>query len=722
MGKQVFASLPPGEALKRMRSVQTMVVVGPTSSGKSTLIYALVNYCIVKYIMVGIGDKRQTTIIPCNFLFDERIEAEEHFAIKINSKQFDQGPIHLKILDGLAKLYAMNGCDANETVDSIDETFMRNIFEPSDSAYHLGKIEDQLSVDEFKSAVLKALSAIAEFEADFHSRVQAKKKESGKGRISKDEIRGDVMEELWNEISDGSRDEYSKWLNSIEGIIQKRLTELLNGHMDMGAILEYSTKTDDEFPYGGDVLQGLFDPFEPYSLMIEDFILASRPRKEMMEKAGENKPLRFCLRDSMGLNQTDMDEKSMKDALDIALNRSPDSILLLLSLEENKVVVSNCCKIIGEKLGKAKKLNVPVNLIFTKPDIVIGNIINKQERNTVELTQEDYNKHIENAISSVDKMVSSFAGELPVEHVGWLSIRYLEEEIDPIQKALRVNAPTYIDRFQGTGLYDKISSIIGESQTRALPKGMKKPVYITVKKPERAAIEIKIKNKSIEALLNGMQYTLTQDKTTVNGYTITDKKRIHGRSVVKYYEKLCIGLGYQTRAYVYGNFSINMKGMLNNVLIRNIARFSTLYEHDAVITLADNMAEGEIDHLISKLDASREITAAACHNINPAVFDGQASKVKLQELHTLIRHYFESSGYDYIVMDKVAFKLSYGNNVIKRHIEDIYTDPALTYDETIRKMQREFLSLFGTPKFAAIVAEEIGNAMTDLVNKMFIII
>ena len=56
MGKQVFASLPPGEALKRMRSVQTMVVVGPTSSGKSTLIYALVNYCIVKYIMVGIGD------------------------------------------------------------------------------------------------------------------------------------------------------------------------------------------------------------------------------------------------------------------------------------------------------------------------------------------------------------------------------------------------------------------------------------------------------------------------------------------------------------------------------------------------------------------------------------------------------------------------------------------------------------------------------------------
>ncbi|MGB4661108.1 MAG: hypothetical protein WBI07_18195, partial [Mobilitalea sp.] len=80
MSKKEFTKLMPGEAHKRIRSAQTIVVIGPTSSGKSTLIYALVNHCIIKYIIVGIGDKRQTTIIPCSFLFDERIKKDEYFS------------------------------------------------------------------------------------------------------------------------------------------------------------------------------------------------------------------------------------------------------------------------------------------------------------------------------------------------------------------------------------------------------------------------------------------------------------------------------------------------------------------------------------------------------------------------------------------------------------------------------------------------------------------
>ena len=73
MKKQEIARLMPGEAHKRIKTAQSIVVIGPTSSGKSTLIYALVNHQIIKFILVGVGDKCQTTIIPCNFLFDERI-------------------------------------------------------------------------------------------------------------------------------------------------------------------------------------------------------------------------------------------------------------------------------------------------------------------------------------------------------------------------------------------------------------------------------------------------------------------------------------------------------------------------------------------------------------------------------------------------------------------------------------------------------------------------
>lgn len=723
MRKQEIARLMPGETIKRIKSAQTIVVIGPTSSGKSTLIYALVNHRIIKYIIVGIGDKRQTTIIPCNFLFDERIIKDEYFSIRINRKRFATKLIHIKILECLAKLFAMNGCDAYETVDSIDESFINNIFEPSDSAYHLGKILNEISLDTFRRAVLKVLSAIAKLENDFNSRVKVKKKEPNKTKVSVDEIRGIVMEDMWNEIPAELLEDYAKWLNSIEEIIRNRLLSLLNISEYTDEILEYSTEKDDKFRFGGNVLQGLFDPFEPYSLIIEDITLACRPREELIKMANENVPLRFCLRDSMGLNQIDMNENSIKDALDIALNCSPDSILLLISLEEHGSVISECCEVIGQKIGKAKKLDVPVNVIFTKPDIVIGNIINKEERDTVELTQEDYDRYIGNAISSVNEMVAGFVEKMPVENGEWLSIRYLEEDIDPIQRALKAKASDQITKFKRRGLYNKINCIIRDTQIRVLPKGIVEPLYITVKKSEHPAIEFKIDGSVISAEFSNMKNALTQDKAIVNGYIIKDKERIHGRSVVKYYNNLRKGLGYRTRAYVYGNFNINMKGMLNRVLLNNIPDFASLYKSEVVKTLADNIEECEIDRLIKVFDKNHDIANSAFANINPIIFEGLSSKVRmLQKIHLVFRDYFISTEKYYMVMDKVAFNLSYGNNDIRTLIDNIYFDNSLTYDETIRKMQTEFYNMFATQKFIDIVAREIGNAMTELVNKMFVII
>ena len=162
---------------------------------------------------------------------------------------------------------------------------------------------------------------------------------------------------------------------------------------DMQEVHQYSVETDDEeLTYGGDILQKLFDPYEPFSLIIEDLTMSCRPREELIDMFVEKIPLRFCLRDTMGLNQVSMDNNSMKEALDIALNCSPDSILLLMNLEEKDNVIVNCCEAINTKIGKAHKLDIPINVIFTKADRVISNIINKADRDTVQLTQEDCSK------------------------------------------------------------------------------------------------------------------------------------------------------------------------------------------------------------------------------------------------------------------------------------------------------------------------------------------
>ena len=277
--------------------------------------------------------------------------------------------------------------------------------------------------------------------------------------------------------------------------------------------------------------------------------------------------------------------------------------------------------------------------------------------------------------------------------------------------------------FRKEGLYKKISDILYKTQLKILPSGIKSPLFVTVKNTELPAVDISVDKKTLNQVFMEIQNTLTQDKATVNGYQITDTRRIHGQSVIRYYSNLQIGLGYTTNAYVYGNFSINMKGMLKRVLKNNIPEFSNLYESKAIKTLADNIEEVELDRLIEELDNTKTMTDSAFADVNPVLLEYLPTKEqKLQVLHLIFRNYFASSEKFYMVFDKVAFNLSYGNIKVHKMVNDIYHEPSFTYDEIIRKIQTGFLELFSSENFMELLAQEIGNAMTELVNKLFIII
>lgn len=724
MKKREFTKLMPGKALKRIKSAQTIVVIGPTSSGKSSIIYALVNHKIIRFIAVGIGDKCQTTIIPCNFLFDERVEKEEYFSLRIKTKGFSAKEIHLKILGMLAKQFYNNGMIAEDTLDAIDSDVLDSVLEPDDAAYHLGKMVSEISIEEFKNVVVDVLDAIENASESFNERVKLKKKEfeKQKQKVLVSVVRKMVFEDMWNEVDSELLKDYYSWLNSIGDVITESLNMLIGEGNSLDNICEYSTKQGDIFPYGGKVLEELFDPFQPYSLVVEDITLACRPRIELIEMADVDIPLRFCIRDTMGLNQVGMDDNSIKDALDIALNCNPDSILLLMNLEERDDVITESCNAIAEKISKASKLDVPVNVIFTKADRIIGNIISKADKDTVILKQEDYNNHISEAILTVENSIKDYLKKLPDNNATWLSIRYLDERIDPIQIALRTANSDKIIKFKPEGLYCSIDRIIKDTMSRILPVGMSKPLFVTAKNPDLPAIKLSIDGKLISDIFKEISIKLTQDKEIVNSYLITTNYTINGRSVVTYYNKLQRGQGHTTRALVYGNFSINMKGMLNRVLCDIIPDFRTLYESQVVRTLADNLDESDIDRMIKIFDTNSEITQFAYADINPALFDEiSEEKKKSQKLHFIFRHYFGSSEKYYMIMERVAFNLSYGNENIRHIIDDIYQRP-ISYDATIRLMQDTFKKIFGTQIFADIIAEEIGNAMTELVNKMFIVI
>ena len=84
-------------------------------------------------------------------------------------------------------------------------------------------------------------------------------------------------------------------------------------------------------------------------------------------------------------------------------------------------------------------------------------------------------------------------------------------------------------------------------------------------------------------------------------------------------------------------------------------------------------------------------------------------------------HYFQDQEKFNMLLDMTAYRISYGNDEIRSMIDSIYNKP-ISYDATIREMQKAYQKLFATPRFYEIVAEELGGAMTDIINKMFVVV
>lgn len=712
-----WSMLHPREVMKRIKSAATIVAIGPSSSGKSTLIYALVNHRVVVFINKGIGDKSRTTIIPCTFLFDERMR-EEQFGLQVKTRKFSSKDVHIELMEQLAILFSNNGGYAEDTLDCIDEEWINRVLEPESAAYHLGVLKDELSLEELKEALTIVLEAFENANESFDSCVRKKKEELKQQKIKITEIRRIVFAEMWDRLSADETMAYFQWIENVGNCVEKKLNALF-GENDCNSICQFSVDENGLFTYGGHILEELFDPYQPYSLIVEEMTLACRPREEII-KENADLPLRFCLRDTMGLNQIDMDSNTIKDALDIALNCSPDSILLLLNLEERDDVIAESCDAIANKLKRAEKMNIPVHVFFTKADRILDNLIYKNNRKTVDIKQTDYDEHILEALCKVEESIGGYISRLPEESATWLTLRFKDENIDPIQMALKKSASDKAVRFTPQGLYSEVERIIDDAQGRILPKGMKSPLVIQVKDYDIPAVSFSIKSSVMKDVMEEIREKLTQDKAIVNRYLITTNYRIHGRSVVNYYRNLQSGQGYKTNAQVYGNFNINMKLMLYNVLCECVPRFLTLYEEQAVGTDVRNLDADEIMKMVAKFDANGRISEFAYADINPEIWENVAENIKAsQKLHFVFRHYFGESEKYHMIMNKVALQLSYKNEKIKTIIDSVYMKP-ISYDATIREMQKTFLQVFATEEFSQIIAEEIGDAMTELVNKMFV--
>lgn len=701
MSSQITAQ----SALLRGKSAPQIVVVAPSGSGKTTLTHLLANNRMIPLMKIGIGEKNQTTIIRCKFILDARID-ERSFAVKIDRKDCALKEVHAKILSVLKELLVKHGFDAEEIMDALDDAF-EQIMEPREASYHLGQMKDELPKEELKKSLAQILGYMADL--DFDKKVKERRDElkSGKAKLKLAEVRELVFEEMFEETPEEIKEDYHQWLAHVGRVIERRLRDAIGDALFSGGVVRYSLDAGDD---GKKVLSALLDPKAPYSLLIDHISVACRPREELIQMAREKYeglPLRICIQDTMGMTQEGIGAKDVSDALETALNCKADVILFLMSLEERDDTQAECCKAVQEKIEGLKKkgLDIPVHVLYTKADRILENMIAKKNKDDLYISQKTYDANILAVIEELQAMVDEYSGMIPKEEVEWLSMRYLAES--PILKALE--DASLRRHFEPEGLFEKIVDCSMKTLQGMLPEGVTNPFFVTALDPDLPVVQVSVDPVKIGSIMKGMQRQLSMESSIVNEYVIPDKTPcLHGRSVECYWGKLQKGLGHTTWANVYGNFSINMKGLLRRMLTTYMGSFKTLQDHCAVALAADNLSDDEL----------RKAVKFLTKNDDPALGDRNSA---LERLYGFYQDYFMTPTRFGLVVDRVAFDMSYGNDELKKKLHAIYCQTP-GYDRAMRKLQYYFRDFFGNEDFRRILAEELGSVMTDMVNKAFLVI
>lgn len=699
-------------ALKRHSTAPQLVVVAPSGAGKSTLIYFLLNQRLIPHVKIGIGENSQTTIIPCEFCFDERVADDATFAIQITKKDYSSKDIHMAILTVLMDLFGRNDCDAEDTLDAFDEKVLEQIMEPEGAHYHLGQIRNDISPEKLRDVLVPMLDYIVDH--DFKTKVRQHREKLKSKKVKLSEVRELIFEEMFEEMPENVTSSYVKWLNKIGAVIEQRLQNAIGEDMFSQKIVQYSLDGEND---GTSVLGTLFDPNEPYSLIIDHISIACRPRKELIDIAQDKSPglpFRFCIRDTMGLTQKGIDAASTKNAMEAALNCKADSILFLLNLDDRDDSLAECCRALVEKkedLLKKSHLDISVYVLFTKADRKVENLINKRNTGGLYIDEETYAQNIQDVLSDLERVVRDYADMLPQEEVGWLSMRYLKDSY--ILKSLRDDERKRY--FEPEGLFEKIVDYSMKTLKSTLPKGVKEPLFVTAIEPDKPAIQVSVDPDKIKAEIETMQYGLCKKTDIVNGYIIgDDTPRLHGKSVYTYWNRLAIGLGHTTRASVFGNFSINMKGLLKKILTDTFVSFARFDENRAVSFTADNLADDVLMDVLKKLLDGDDIETG----MNPALGE---KNIALQRLYEFYVDYFMDASRFASVINSTAYELSYANPELKQYLSNIYNNiPG--YDEAMRELQRSFKTFFGSNHFIRILINELNQIMSNMVNKLFIVI
>lgn len=734
----VIQPIQPEDALQRIKTYPFICITGPTGSGKTLLTNTILNPRISSILKIGVGEKNQTTLITTNFVIDSRIKQEEHFALRLHMKPLDEKLITGILIDALFELFCKSDYAAEETIENMEESWWMSVLEPVKASYRLGSIHGLVCLEELKLAITPILNNIEKINGkSFSDLVKEKKKETSLQSLKTAEVRKYLFEGTWEELSEDYTALFHQWLKNIESILWSKLKELTN-HQGTTPVETLEKKGFVTNPEDVDILTRVFDPKAPYSLIVKEAYIACRPNQYLIDNSEEetnNTPFRLCLRDTVGVNQTANDRQTIRAGLESGLAYHADLILVLLNLEDRDDTIRPLIVMLDEITKKHGRRQVPIKILFTKADKLIETKVTQLTSSLI-VSQEDYDRFTTQAVKEVGDTVKTFSEMIEHCDASWLSLRYRDP--DPIQIAIKNSNDLDLssiygytpDSFEPAGIYGVLRGLVNTVQAKMLPNGMSAPHYITVSQPNEPIVQIQIDKEKIKDQVQSLQYQLTQVKQVVNAYWLpmvpADGMKVSPWSFNYYWHYLQQGLGHRTnaRSGKYLNFNINMKALVAREMGKCLQSMNTLYDQGAVLTFADNL-KGFIDSFDSLLNALHTTDVdrkKAFVGLNPCLIEEMDPfKRNTQILHYKLCEYFQESFRQSQIIDRAAFGLTYGNKEIQERLNREYS-VEYSHDRTMRRLQNEFKHIFEEPEFANLVAQELGEAMTNMVNKLFIAI
>ncbi|UOO37944.1 hypothetical protein IZU99_01360 [Oscillospiraceae bacterium CM] len=535
----------------RQQSADTIALMGPTSSAKSTVLTELLPPASNKLLGLNVGDTAQTTLIPPFLMLNSRLK-ENQVIIRCIPRQRELYPDFVdQIKFILAEvLYA----ERDELEDfEISEGIIRKVLDPIDRRFHAFEFaKHNKLIDSFADILNRMSEKIIEEPEPLAEAANARYKQiKGKDQRVK---KYDAFEQLIDERFSTNLEEeqiIKKWYDELVEAVKNDLSHLWT-YPDRLVLLGNPTSQDIS-----ELIGKLYSKTSACSLAFEEVQYMTCPSEAVkneyiyLDDKYMDRTIKLSVRDSIGLTQSSQERDEISTNIDAVLANDSDAILFLCASDEQPIIYDMCVELLKEK---TKKLDdKPLTICRTKADVRIRNIMVdnwRQEHGTNSVDPDKYDEYINRAFYTFCEILEQDREKAPEN----TKMEFLSLATDNTEK-MNAHLDNELRNTRIIQILFDLSMRVDKAFDGGRPwlqshSWVEYPIKVDGTLGDLGqTIAIAMVGKNHEQKKQYVQY-IAQDGT------------YHGRSVNCFRSKLSYGEGHETNASIYLNFRLFLTNMV----------------------------------------------------------------------------------------------------------------------------------------------------------------